>query len=76
MDMSVIKPGHHKGAFQVDQFGARLFEPQNCGVVAGCDNLVAAHRKGRDPLRGMGKTNAGDNVTVVINGVYGGCGRE
>jgi hypothetical protein len=37
---------------------------------------VAAHRKGRDPLRGMGKTNAGDNVTVVINGVYGGCGRE
>ena len=74
--MSIVKPGHHKGALQVDEPGARLLEPQDCGIIAGGHNIVAAHRNRRDPLRGIGKSNSGDNVTVVINGIHGRCGRE
>jgi hypothetical protein len=74
--MSIIKPRHHKGALQVDQLGSRLLEPQNRGIVAGGDNLVAAHCNGRDPLRRTWKANSRDNVTVVINGARAGCGRK
>jgi hypothetical protein len=54
VDMSIVKSGHHKGALQVDQPGARLLEPQNRDIVAGCDNLVAAHCNGCDPVRDIG----------------------
>ena len=74
--MSIIKPGHHKGALEVDQLGARLLEPQNRGIVAGGDNLVASDRNGRDPLRRVRKADSSNNVTVVINSVYAGCGRK
>src|ERR1700722_10487896 len=76
VDVSIIKPGHHKGALQVDQLGVRLLEPQNCGIVAGSHNLVVSDRNGRDPLRRSWKANSSDNVTVVINGFNAGRGRQ
>lgn len=76
VDVSIIKPGHHKGALKVDQLRARLLEPQNCGIVAGGHNLVASDRNGRDSLRRSWKADPSHNVTVVINGFYGGRGRK
>jgi hypothetical protein len=76
VDVTIIKPRHHKRALQVDQPGARLLEPQNCGIVAGGYNLVAADRDGRDPLRRGWKADPSNNVTVVINSLYAGRGRK
>src|ERR1700722_845173 len=76
VDVSIIKPWYHKGAVQVDQLGARLLQPQNCGIVAGSHNFVASDCDGRDPLRRSWKANSSDNVTVVINGFNAGRGRQ
>jgi hypothetical protein len=76
VDVSIIKPGHHKGALEVDQLGARPLEPQNRGIVAGGYNLVASDRNGGDPLRRVWKADPSNNVTVVINNFYAGRGRK